>query len=283
MLKTLPRLLALQTCDQRIRETAHTLERLQASLVAVEGHVFDGVTEKQLCRATIREAKRERDALGAQRKQIQIQLREKRRSEHHRSPGKVKEFLQREIALLDAQKTAIEDELRTVEQRIADDTAILQQAEDGAPTLLEARLRSIVALREQIATTQAQLRAAQEERTGLTPDLPSFVVAEYERIFTHRSGVAVVTIAHEICQGCHLHVPAHICQELQKTPRFAFCPNCHRIVFVAPAASIVSVASGPPEVTDHDMPARHQRARVLTPKRKSLAASRESYPARVQL
>jgi hypothetical protein len=33
-------------------------------------------------------------------------------------------------------------------------------------------------------------------------------------------------------------VPAHFCLELQKTPKLAFCPNCHRIVFVANEAAI---------------------------------------------
>ena len=283
MLKTLPGLLALQTCDQHIRETVQTLQSLHASLAALEDQACAGVNKLQVCRDKIRDAKQVRDALVAQRKQIKNQLREKKRSEHHRSPGKVKEFIQQEIALLDAQKTAIEKELYTLEEQIADDTAILHQAEEAVLTLAEARLRTTATLREQIATTQAILRVAQEERTGLIPDLPPFVVSEYERIFMHRGGLAVVAIAHEICQGCHLRVPAHVCLELQKTPRLAFCPNCHRIVFVVTETPVAPVASSPPAATDRCTPTRQRRAQVTTAKRKTLAATREPCPVLIHV
>jgi hypothetical protein len=64
MLKTLPRLLALQTCDQHIREIVHSLESLQASLVALEEQAHASVTEQQRYRDKIHKAKQVRDALG---------------------------------------------------------------------------------------------------------------------------------------------------------------------------------------------------------------------------
>jgi predicted nucleic acid-binding Zn-ribbon protein len=277
MLKTLPRLLALQTCDQLIRETVQTLESLQSSLAALEDQARASVRERQGCHDRIRDARQVREVLVAQRTQIKHQLREKKRGEHHRGPGKVKEFLQGEIALLDAQKAAIEEELRIVEEQIANDSATLHQVEEGALTQAEERQRTTAALCEQIATTQAILRAAQEERTVLTPGLPPFVVSEYERIFAHRSGIAVVAIAHEICQGCHLHVPAHFCLELQKTPRLAFCPNCHRVVFVATEAPVVSLSSHPPATIDRRAPLQQLRARMTAPNRKTLASTRQPH------
>jgi uncharacterized coiled-coil DUF342 family protein len=104
MTETLPRLLALQTCDQRIREAVHTLESLRASLATLEEQALANAREVQVYHDKIVDASQARDTLTAQRDQSKSQLREKKRSEHHRSAGKVKEFIQREIALLDSQR-----------------------------------------------------------------------------------------------------------------------------------------------------------------------------------
>ena len=88
MLKTLPRLLALQTCDQLIRETVQTLESLQSSLAALEDQARASVRERQGCHDRIRDARQVREVLVAQRTQIKHQLREKKRGEHHRGPGR---------------------------------------------------------------------------------------------------------------------------------------------------------------------------------------------------
>ena len=165
MTETLPRLLALQACDQRIREALHTLESLRASLAALTEQALANAQDMQACHDTILEATQARDVLAAQRDQIKDQLREKKRSEHRRGAGKVKEYIQQEIALLGAQKAAIEKELRTVEAQITEDSAALHQAEEAAPTQAEERQRTTDALLDQIAATQDVLRAAQEERT----------------------------------------------------------------------------------------------------------------------
>jgi hypothetical protein len=90
--------------------------------------------------------------------------------------------------------------------------------------------------------------------SGITP----FVLYEYERVFAHRGGVAVVAIAHETCQGCHLRVPTHICLGLQLHPRLIFCPNCQRILFVAQENAVASSSPDLPSFDGHQ-PRRLQR------------------------
>ena len=233
MTETLPRLLALQACDQRIREALQTLEGLRASLAALQEQALAVMRDRQTRCNVIMEAAQARDALAVQRDQIKDQMREKKRRERRRRSGEAKVHLQREIAILEARQAAVEEEFRIVEAQIAEDTAALHCAEEAAPTLAEERQRATAVLLDQVAATQDVLRAAQEERTILTLGIAPFVLYEYERVFAHRGGVAVVAITHEICQGCHLRVPTHICLGILRHPRLTFCPNCQRILFVS--------------------------------------------------
>ncbi len=262
MTETLSRLLSLQACDQRIREALHTLGSLSASMTALEEQALANVQAMQVYHDKIKEAAQARDAFAAQLDQIKDQLREKKRSEPRRRVGEAKVYGQREITILEACQTTVKEELCAVEAQITEDTAALYRAEETAPTQAEERQRATVALLDQIAATKDVLRAAQGERTILTLGIAPFVLCEYERVFAHRGGVAVVAIEHETCQGCHLHVPAHLCLELQKTPRFAFCPNCHRIVFVANETPLARSHSQGPAANERQTrrPQRHTQA-----------------------
>ena len=63
MLKTLPRLLALQACDQHIRKTVQTLKSLQSSLAALEDQARASERERQGCHDRIRAARQAREVL----------------------------------------------------------------------------------------------------------------------------------------------------------------------------------------------------------------------------
>lgn len=281
MTETLPRLLALQACDQCIREALHTLESLRASLAALEEQARANTRAIQVYCDKIKEAAQARDAFIAQLDQIKDHIREKKRSEHRRRAEEAKAYVQREIVLLEAYKAATEEDFRTIEAQITEDTVALHCAEEAVPTQAEARQRASAALLDQIAATKDVLRAAQEERSALTSGITPFVLYEYERVFAHRGGVAVVAITHETCQGCHLRVPAHICLGLLRHPRLTFCPHCQRILFVSQDNAVAPSAPDLPSSHGHHprrLPRRtrgvaHAGKALVTPPSQSPSAS----------
>lgn len=232
MTETLPRLLTLQACDQRIQQATHTLDALQQSLVALQEKGQVKVQEVRAWQDKIRASEETRDHLTLQSKQVKGQLRGKRGTLHHRRAGQQEEPLQRAVALLEANKAALEEELRTVVVRITQDTAALRQVEELAPTQQEETQHATSTLLGQIAATEEELRVAQAERTALAAAVTPLLLQEYERIFSRRGGVAIVVFANEACQGCHMRLPPQMCLELQRSSRLTFCPHCHRILFV---------------------------------------------------
>lgn len=246
MTETLPRLLTLQACDQRIQQATYTLDTLQQSVATLQEEEQTRAHGIQVWQDEIKEAEQVRDSLTLQLDQVREQLRDKKHALHHRRAEQQDEFLQRAVALLEANKAALKKELRTVVAQLAQDTAALRQAEELAPTQQEETQRATSVLLGQIAAMEEELRVAQDERTTLASGINAFLLQEYERIFSRRGGVAVVALANETCQGCHMHVPLQMCLELQKNSSLAFCPHCHRILFASREASLPVMGSPSP-------------------------------------
>lgn len=271
MTETLPRLLVLQACDQRIQQATHTLDTLQQSVATLQEEEQTRAHDIQVWQDEIKEAEQVRDSLTLQLDQVREQLRDKKHALHHRRAEQQDEFLQRAVALLEANKAALKKELRTVVAQLTQDTAALRQAEELAPTQQEETQRVTSALLAQIAAMEEELRVAQDERTTLASGINAFLLQEYERIFSRRGGVAVVALANETCQGCHMHVPPQMCLELQKNSRLTFCPHCHRILFASREASLPVMESPSPadKANGHctRQPQRRPRTRTRTGKK----------------
>ena len=51
-------------------------------------------------------------------------------------------------------------------------------------------------------------------------------------IFSRRGGLAVVEARGGICQGCRMHVPPQLFNEIQRNlDRVFICPSCQRILY----------------------------------------------------
>jgi len=271
MTETLPRLLVLQACDQHIQQATHTLDTLQQSLGTLQEEERARAQDIQARQDKIKGAEQPRDSLTWQIDQVKEQLRDKKHALHRRRVEHPDDAVPREVALLETNKGALEEELRTVVAQITQDSTALRQAEELAATHQEETRRATAALLGQIAALEEELRVAQDERTALAAGIKAVLLQEYERIFSRRGGVAVVALANETCQGCHMHLPPQMCLELQRSPRLTFCPHCHRILFAPTEVNLPRVASLSPSDTSNGhrtrQPPRQPKVRTRTGKK----------------
>jgi hypothetical protein len=249
MTDTLPRLLVLQACDQRIQQATHTMDTLRKSLATLQEEKQSRAQDMQAWQDRIKEAEQTRHTLTLQINQIRKQLRDKKHALHSRRVEYAEDTVQREVARLEVCKADLEEAVRMVAARITQDSAALSQAEEAAPTEQEERQRTASSLLDQVAVIEEELRIVRDERAVLAAGIAPFLLQEYERIFSRRGEVAVVALADETCQGCHMHLPPQMCMNLQRHPRLTFCPHCHRILFI-PLGTSLSVVE-PCSATDN--------------------------------
>lgn len=268
MIETLPRLQALQACDQRIQQMIHTLDTLQQSLAAVKEEDQLKVQAVRAWQEQIREDEKASDYLTVQIELVIGQLRAKRGALHRCRAGQQEETAQQEITLLEASKATLEEELSALTAQIAQDVQVLHQNEALAATYHAQVLSMTSTVGGRSGAVEEELHVARHERTALTIGLNTVPLQEYERIFARRGGVAIVALVNETCQGCHMHLPPQMCLELHRHSRLTFCPHCHRILFIPRETNLQVVepqSTGNGSDGHQARPPRHQakrRARV---------------------
>ncbi|MBX6422839.1 zinc ribbon domain-containing protein [Thermosulfurimonas sp. F29] len=85
---------------------------------------------------------------------------------------------------------------------------------------------------------EAQCRRLEEEKTGylrereaLAEAVPQNLLNRYEFIRQRRGGLAIVAVENGTCEGCHMHIPPQLFNELQRDDRYYECPLCRRLIY----------------------------------------------------
>jgi hypothetical protein len=57
------------------------------------------------------------------------------------------------------------------------------------------------------------------------------VLLRYERLRKSKGEKVVVGVAHGVCGGCHMRLPAQILVSCQAEQEIVTCPNCGRLLY----------------------------------------------------
>jgi predicted nucleic acid-binding Zn-ribbon protein len=98
----------------------------------------------------------------------------------------------------------------------------------AAQEKIEAERKTI---QERMTQNDALLKKEMERRDALSKQLESRLSRLYNTLKEKRQGIGVVTVRHETCQGCFVHIPPQMFIEVQKNKDLIRCPNCNRILY----------------------------------------------------
>ena len=70
------------------------------------------------------------------------------------------------------------------------------------------------------------------EKETIAKDVSPSLIKKYDMIRQRRSGLGVVNVLNEACQGCFIQIPPQLYLQLMKgTEEIITCPHCHRILY----------------------------------------------------
>ena len=225
-------LAAVQVIDQSLR--TKTLD-----LAEGEGRVasLTEATRAQTAAATA--ARAEHAALTARQRDLESKLGVAEAKLKDRRMRITRIRNDKELGLAKREMEILKDEASTLETELV---GVMEQAEtvgakaDG----LEAELAKLTAerdresteLKEKVGKLSGEIERERASRTELVKTIEEDLRRRYEMIFSRRGGLAVVEARGGICQGCRMHVPPQLFNEIQRNlDRVFICPSCQRILY----------------------------------------------------
>lgn len=229
------RLLDLQAVDTSLAQLAHrrrTLPELAAlaereeRATVLAGDVIDAETRADDVAAQQRRLENEVDAVRAR------SVRDEQRMQSGNLPAKEIESLQHEVATLARRQASLEDDLLEVmEQREAVDAAVARlTAQRGA---LDAERAELVATRDRaFAEIDTAVAERSSRRAAIAGDVPSELLALYERAREHGGGVGAAMLKQRRCEGCRIELAGSELTAVRNAApdEVVRCENCRRIL-----------------------------------------------------
>ena len=231
MLPSIEQLLTLQDRDQKRRAVLTEIAALPEEKAARDRELKTADERLEAARSRQREIEIERKKLEVEVKAKQDQI--SRYKNQQLETRKNEEFsaLRHEIEMAEKMIVELEDrELVLMEEAESLKPALLaaQEAHVAEKKKVESHMASLVTRRENLESRKAELEA---ERPRFTEGVDEDLLDRYNRLFKSKNGIALVTVEHEVCTGCHMKVTHQAILEVKAEKEIIGCPQCGRILY----------------------------------------------------
>jgi len=227
----LQKLIDLQALDREISE-------FENALASIPNQIQSATAEMA---ALTKEIEQAREVIASMRKsQKQLQADVQTENDHM---AKTKTKLP--LVKTNKEYTAIVTEVDSVKQKISSiedkELEIMEVLEikEGEIPAIEARFKEEeITFKEYKAKKEAEgervkqeLEAARDKRQGLIGSIAPEWAKSYNKITSHRDGVAVVRLLDSVCQGCFQLVLPQVVIDVKVGNEIHPCPHCSRFLF----------------------------------------------------
>jgi len=231
MLSEIEKLLTLQNRDQKLKAVLTEIAALPGEKAAREREMKAADDRLEAARSRQREIEIERKKLevDVQAKQAQIHRYKNQQLETRKN----EEFsaLRHEIEMAEKLIVEIEDrELVLMEEADSLKPALLaaQEAHVAEKQKVASHMASLVTRRENLAARQAELET---ERATAAVGIEEDLLDRYTRLFKTKNGLALTTVEHGVCSGCHMQVNTQTFLEVRAEKEIIGCPQCGRLLY----------------------------------------------------
>lgn len=229
-------LAALQGIDQRLQRKEHLLQESRQQVTAILLEIETKEREAEGQQQRISELEGQHRAAEGQLKEEEAKIKEKRVRLNRIRNERELLAIRREIDTMKEANGQLEEQVLLLLEQIEQEKARLVRTRahiEESKARLEQETARVGA---QIAALEEETQLERREREQVAHHLDADLCARYERIFAKRGGLAVVEIRAGTCQGCHMHIPPHMCNQIQSSQRqgnstIFHCPHCGRILY----------------------------------------------------
>ncbi len=125
---------------------------------------------------------------------------------------------------------SVRKELHREEKNLAELNDNLQQDEQLIKSQESELNESKNLLEQETSAMRKSLENLEKKETKLIPGIDPEIVFKFERIIKNKQ-TGIVAVKGNVCEGCHMILPAQFANEVHKGDEIHFCPYCSRILF----------------------------------------------------
>jgi predicted nucleic acid-binding Zn-ribbon protein len=225
------RLISLQAIDRELRELedslssiAGTVEQLREQADTYEAELDHLTTVDQQAAIARRQLEKELAEGEARIRNKRMRLNQVRNDKEMQALAHEVEVQKEANQRLESEALALMESTEPRGQQIKELTGLLEQkrAELGAAE------KEIAA---QVEDLKVSISKQRFDRDLMAKNIDGSLLQRYEVIFSRRAGLALAEARVGTCQGCRMRLPPQLYNEVQRTEKIHFCPNCQRILY----------------------------------------------------
>lgn len=233
MKSELEKLVDLQLTDTKLRLLKAKIETAESRRAEIEQefeqHAF-----------SIREIQSRRDALHAERAEIEKHIAENKtyleraeRNLKHAQNQKEYETAMREIDAMQKQIATFENSLVEKMTAIEEIEEEIAQRADEINTIDAKREEALANFEADLAEAKAEFESTTAKRADVFNTLPPQLASVYNRLAQRsRDGIAVSEVVNGSCSACYISLRPQMHVEVKRGDKIVTCENCTRILYV---------------------------------------------------
>ncbi len=166
---------------------------------------------------------------------MQLEEAERSREAGEKSMDSIKthreyEVLDKQISEAQAKEDSIRKELQKEEKKLAEINDDLKSEEELIADLEKDAEEVKGSIEEALAKHNADLVDLKEQEKIMSEGIDSEIIFKFQRII-QRNRKGIVAVRGNVCDGCHMILPAQFANEIRSGKKILFCPYCSRILY----------------------------------------------------
>ena len=231
MLDSIEKLLVLQDRDRKIHRVQQELAQIAPERENLRGRATATQTQLDAAKNRVKQIESERKQrdleVEAKKSQIEKYANQQlltRKNEEYKALAHEIEMAKEAIFKIEDAEIVLMEQAEAAQKDVARATAEANEAKKLADS-------QIAELGQREENFKQELAALQSGRAELAAAVDESARNRYDRLLKNKGDNAVVGIAHGVCGGCHMKLPAQILVSCQAQKELITCSNCGRILY----------------------------------------------------
>ncbi len=234
MRESIERLMRLQLADRELMELRNSLAKVAERVERLRSESETGGSELETLAAEHREAEIEQRRIERELAEGEARIRTKRMRLSMVNTEKELQALGHEVEALKENNQRLEAQILAGMESLEQRGQRVKELEETVGSVRQELLEAQKEIAAEVTELEGKIAKLSADRDVIAASLDPQLRQRYDVIFDRRGGQAVAVVRDGTCFGCRMRIPPQLYNEILRSDKIHFCPNCQRILYLEP-------------------------------------------------